>query len=173
MRIVTLLLSLLLLGCAKQPDVATIVSSYQAYSKITQTPHEVSPFIAQLCIEPTQYLLQQDQKKSGPHSRAQVHIYMNPVAKRSYDAGIILYPIGSVIIKEKIDYSGKMTAIGGMVKRFQNFDAKAGDWEYFYAPAGHSPSAGQIQSCVDCHLGAKQTDYVFGNWKPKELNQLQ
>jgi hypothetical protein len=52
-----------------------------------------------------------------------------------------------------------------MVKRSSGYDAKHGDWEYFYFENPAKIESGRISSCVQCHDSAKKQDYVFGTWR--------
>jgi hypothetical protein len=97
---------------------------------------------------------------------------MNEPAAQVFSRGNNVYPVGSVIVKEKriLDFSGKKSAsaengVGGMVKRAASYDPAHGDWEYFYFEDTSNIQAGRIQSCVQCHEGAKDKDYVFGTWR--------
>src|SRR5437763_734321 len=86
------------------------------------------------------------------------------------------YQPGAVIIKEKspdrpihIPEGGVLAfrhGVGGMVKRSPGFDPEHGDWEYFYYEDPKKIETGAITSCVKCHEGAKDKDYVFGAWAP-------
>lgn len=57
--------------------------------------------------------------------------------------------------------SGKIDAIGVMVKRAVNFDKAHGDWEYFYADQWGAFSNGRLTDCIAYHQQAKSPDYVF------------
>jgi hypothetical protein len=84
------------------------------------------------------------------------------------------YPVGSVIVKEKLmssyyDSSTKITTkesggVGGMIKRYPGFNTLSGDWEYFYFEDKSKIVCGKIASCVNCHDSAID-DCVFGTWK--------
>ncbi len=83
--------------------------------------------------------------------------------------------MGSVIVKQKqmmgyLDKDGRQiherdTGVGGMVKRAPGYDPKHGDWEYFYFENTGKIESGRIASCVNCHVSAKDRDYVFGTWR--------
>jgi hypothetical protein len=54
--------------------------------------------------------------------------------------------------------------VGGMIKRGAGYDSAHGDWEYFYFEDARKIESGRISSCVQCHTGAANKDYVFGGW---------
>ena len=64
------------------------------------------------------------------------------------------FPEGAVIVNEKLTEKDGVIGGGGMIKRAAGFDAKNGDWAYFYAEKGGGFSSGHLQNCADCHAGA-------------------
>ena len=74
---------------------------------------------------------------------------------------LALFPAGSVIVKEKVNDNGKVTGVGGMIKRPAGFDPTNGDWEYFYSDPQAGFTMGKIKNCAECHADAKAKDYVF------------
>ncbi len=81
------------------------------------------------------------------------------------------YPLGTIIVKESQNDDMSVHELTAMVKRGNNFNANAGDWEWFMlAPDGKiatdtdgNPMRGADLMggmCVGCH-SAVSTDYVF------------
>lgn len=102
---------------------------------------------------------------------------MNELAAKSFPSSE--YPIGGVIVKEKrVGFfsdpehedelnsygSDQFDGVGGMIKREPGFDPEHGDWEYFYFEDASKITRGKIQSCIECHAMARETDFVFGAW---------
>src|SRR5437667_9992461 len=112
--------------------------------------------------------------KFGPHANTGIVIYMNKLAGEAFSTNASVFPVGSVVVKQKsirgyFDNEGKRirdsdTGVGGMVKRAAGYDPKHGDWEYFYFEDARKIESGRISSCVRCHESAKSKDYVFGTW---------
>ncbi len=162
-----ILFSITSLLWAAEPLVITKDSAatfYREFKRLTTEPRYIAPLTALLCKTPGKELLDKEQAITGPHTRVAVHIYANPPAADSIAANAAEFPVGSVIVKEKLGRDGKSVSdIGGMVKRPKGYDAANGDWEFFfYTPAGEV-TTGKLANCVDCHNGGKR-DHVFSVW---------
>ncbi len=80
------------------------------------------------------------------------------------------FPIGTVIVKQSTSPKG-MNEITAMVKRGNNFNPTAGDWEFFMLmPSGEiaTDANGPLRGanllngmCAGCHTGAAAKDYIF------------
>ena len=172
-----------------QPTCAEVAEDYPRYQQITKQAVQVNPELAMLCVGVSQKQVEAARAKDGPHANTAVLIYMNDPAAATFNAKAKSYPVGSVVVKQKMieayrdehgDYGvhGSPQGVGGMIKRAAGFDPEHGDWEYFYfegevrsvsgaAFAYEKPrqiESGRIASCVGCHAAAKGTDYVFGTW---------
>jgi hypothetical protein len=145
---------------------------------MTTAPVRVSPELAILCVPATREHVDLEIKRSGPHAHTMVRIYMNDLAAETFRASKNDYPVGSIVVKEKIaggymselqspDNTGASNGVGGMIKRPAGYDPDHGDWEYFYADDTAKIESGRIASCVNCHQGAAPTDYVFGTWSDR------
>ena len=109
----------------------------------------------------------------GPHAKCSIKIFMNETAAAAFEKHI-RYPIGSIVVKEKNilglignsnDKSeGSRNGVGGMIKRENGFDTANGNWEYFYFENDAEFEFGKIESCIQCHTKAKNSDYIFGEW---------
>ena len=67
------------------------------------------------------------------------------------------YPIGTIFVKEVQNYG-----IVGMAKRGGSFNAEHQNWEWFYINLeGKILSRNASSLCNNCHLKAKNLDYVF------------
>lgn len=177
-------LTLLLVGCSKPeepallvaavPTVAQIAANFQGYRQITREPAKVSTQATMMCIRP-----HPDPRRfrgtQGPHSESTILIFMNETAADTFTRGGRKYPIGSVIVKQKlpsplIDRSSRVgvmqanLGVGGMVKRPAGYDPEHGDWEYFYFDDPADVTSGRMANCVECHHSVRRTDYVFGTW---------
>jgi hypothetical protein len=93
-----------------------------------------------------------------PQGRLQ--IYGNGLARQAYQQKSAQAPAGAVFVNEKT-VSGKIDAIGVMVRRAAGFDAAHGDWEYFFASQWGDFRSGRLDDCIACHRQAKSPDYVF------------
>jgi hypothetical protein len=81
------------------------------------------------------------------------------------------YPVGTVIVKQSTNTAGTLNEITAMVKRGNDFNPAAGDWEWFMlAPDGTIGKDGTMPMrganlmngmCAGCHAGASAKDLVF------------
>lgn len=103
-----------------------------------------------------------------PHLNTGIHIYVNRLAEDTITEKSKSFPVGGIIVKEKLKLDGfdqAVHGIGGMIKRTPGYDSANGDWEYFYADKTTKFSSGRLKSCIECHTDARATDYVFSVWK--------
>ena len=156
------------------PVIADLATDYRQLQLVTPEPIQVNPEFALLCVGASQAHVDAARKTHGPHAHTSIRIYMDASAAKAFEAGSTPYPVGAVIVKEKLLLSyrtgpgqstpGDRSGVGGMVKRDAGFDPEHGDWEYFYFEDPKQVESGAIASCVDCHASAKAKDHVFGNW---------
>lgn len=118
---------------------------YRDFTRLTGRPHAVDPLTAFACTIPSQA---REKQITGPHYKAYVHLYANPAAMPAVTNRLAAFPIGSVIVKEKLADRGRVSGVGGMIKRAPGYDAANGDWEYFYYGKPGEFSSGRIKSCI-------------------------
>jgi hypothetical protein len=156
-----------------QSAISEIATGFTNYHQITKSTVFVNPELAALCIGVSSERMEKARIKFGPHANAGILIYMNEGAASAFGTNATVFPMGSVIVKQKQifgywDENGKSvngnTGVGGMVKRQAGYDPEHGDWEYFYFEDVKKIESGRISSCVQCHSSAKNKDYVFGTW---------
>ncbi|MCE9610855.1 MAG: cytochrome P460 family protein [Chthoniobacter sp.] len=100
-------------------------------------------------------------KENGPHYNTWVHLYVNESAEQTLARKQHTFPVGAVVVKEKLGDQMQVTGVGGMIKRPPGYDPRNGDWEYFYGDKGGGFTSGHLTNCVDCHANARHKDYVF------------
>ena len=137
---------------------------YRDFTRLTKHPHLVAPLTATLCTTLSHAVVEREKRTTGPHYRTSIHLYANPAAIAAVNGQLPQFPVGSVIVKEKLADAGKVSGVGGMIKREAGYDASNGDWEYFYYGNPGEFSSGRIRSCIECHRAAKSTDYVYSVW---------
>jgi hypothetical protein len=181
-RLVSILLAVVCLslaGCTSShsPKVTDIATNFTNYHQVTAAPVYVNPELAMSCIGASLGQVEEAREKHGPHANTAITIYMNDPAVKTFPARTQPYPVGSVIIKRKSIHGYNMgnssnrvqpaanTGVGGMIKRPPGYDPANGDWEYFYFENPKKIESGRIASCVQCHVSAKGSDYVFGSWQ--------
>lgn len=155
-----------------QPDIAHVAANYKMMQAMTKRPVIVDAGLAALCrgVQPSD--VEAGRKTFGPHWHTAVNIFMNDGAATTFGATGVKYPVGSVIVKQKVAIENstvlpgeRSTAgVGGMIKRPAGYDNANGNWEYFYFNDVNHIEHGRIETCVQCHRGAAGKDYVFGAW---------
>jgi cytochrome P460 len=164
MRTRTAALTLILLwsaqGNAPASAEESIIDVYRSYRLLTPEPIAVSPTIVALCIPPSEELLALERLRTGPHFNGWVKLYANTAAVAGFEAASA-FPVGAVVVKEKLAEGGSVSGVGGMRKREPGYDAPNGDWEYFYSDRSAASVYGRIANCIACHTKAKATDYVY------------
>jgi hypothetical protein len=153
--------------------IAAFAAGYTNLYKVTPRQIYVNPDLASLCVGASKQQVDAARIRFGPHANAAVLIYMNNLAADAFSVHANRFPVGAVIVKRKFAHGYReqdgrrvdgANGVGGMVKRPAGFDPKHGDWEYFYSENASKVESGRISSCVQCHDGAKDKDYVFATW---------
>lgn len=95
-------------------------------------------------------------------------VYANDLAKYELAKENPLFPVGSIIVREKnlaIDSPMPETVIA-MVKREKGFSRETGDWEFFvFSGADLKMQRRETKSdCAACHVKAEKSDWVFRDY---------
>jgi hypothetical protein len=152
----------------------TALRDYRNFHKMTDKPHSVAAALAIQCSLTPDHLAAQ--KRTGPHFGYWVNVYMNDSAKTHFEAkDVTVFPPGSIVVKEKLLSFGEKedvveAAVAGMIKHPPGYDAKAGDWEFFYFEKNgkmERGSTGKFAACADCHHEAGR-DFIFGDFAKPE-----
>lgn len=153
----TLLLGLVL---TQLPPLPAEIKTPEALIPAWTRRHRLQDDIALLC---------RTVKLSGhepPHGGAWAITISNPIAKAALSLpGKRVFPVGSVLIKEKFDRptGGKPALFTGMVKRDRGFAPNVGDWEFFVVKLAKKRfvERGKMESCAGCHQMVANEGYVF------------
>jgi hypothetical protein len=167
-RVLTLLaasMAILFMGAdtpTQKIDADNVATFYRGFARLTKQPRHVVAAVSVLCTAPNATY------NTNPHE-GWIHIYANPAAEKKVAAGPKgPFPVGAVIVKEKVNGEGKVEGVGGMIKRAAGFDAENGDWEYFYSDRTAGFSIGKMTNCINCHAQAKDKDYAISVWASKK-----
>lgn len=165
---------------APQPvNLEQITSDYKSLVKVTDQSHRFSSaYVMLLCRLPTELEQQMAESPHGSPSQDSaeeefghvlLNVYVSAPAESIFrqlgkDQTPDQFPIGTVIVKEKIEEQDmSLDALGIMIKRESGFNPAGGDWEYAYWEAGKlTRDASLLQNCQSCHSRQTQTDSVFG-----------
>ena len=142
-------------------------SFYRNFTRLTKEPRLISPSIGAYCSLETKQAMDARDASFGPHIARALHIYTNPTAGDAISTKASEFPVGAVIVKEKLKLGKRgqyyFSEVGGMIKRAKGYDSANGDWEFFFYTPGGEFSTGKIENCIDCHSGGKR-DHVFSLW---------
>jgi hypothetical protein len=133
-----------------------------AMSRVTAKPYRVVNPGLMMCAPPAFGAQQEVRQK--PHEDHWIHVFVTGGGTNAMATGKGVYPVGTVILKQKLlDAEGKVTEFyTGMRKREAGYNSDCGDWEFFTLDrTGEKVTAqGRIDSCMDCHVNYKWTDFV-------------
>ncbi len=102
------------------------------------------------------------QEGSVPHGPFH-KLYINSILKKALPVSNSIAPLGTIIVKENFDRDQEPMGIYIMAK-VQGFDPAHNDWYWArYNPDGTEATGGKLDSCITCHLGASDNDYLFLN----------
>jgi hypothetical protein len=142
------------------PSHSDRIAGYRSWHKVNAKPINMEPYLRALCAGPQKWNL-----GNNPHDPKFFTVYVNPVGKAAMlSKSVQTFPIGSVIVKEKLPSlkKGAPELLTVMVKRERGFDTKNGDWEYFTADGkAKETSTENVAKCQSCHSGVRSNDYVF------------
>jgi len=121
------------------------------------------------------YNLTPDIIESDAHN-AYIEIYLNEKAKMPYIDILPKFPVGSELYKPLYsDIEGKEFArLVIMVKMYKGYDSKNGDWWYGVSDESGEELyyEGKIPECINCHMLARETDYLFARSVMKKLQGI-
>lgn len=162
-------------GEPDSPRISELAVTYTNLVLMTQEEVFVNPELARLCRGINQEEVEAARTQFGPHANTSIRVFMNPPAADALKSNLIPYPVGSVIVKQKMslgyqrsvgtDVGAGTAGVGGMVKRRPGYDPTHGDWEYFYVEGKGPLESGRLSTCVTCHSSARDRDHVFGTWR--------
>ncbi len=147
-----------------QPGVAddtNSIKNYKAWTCINNRPVHMDPVSAQLCRGPMAHEL------PSVHLNRWVRVYTNKMASKMLVNGTPgTFPVGSVIVKEKLKSttSNQPELLTVMRKREKGFNAACGDWEFsvYGSASGKPESEGRIEACINCHNKSEVwSDHVY------------
>lgn len=100
----------------------------------------------------------------SPHG-AYLKLYLNEKAYMAVKDSKEM-PDGAILVKENYGKDKeKLMAITPMYKK-EGFNPDAGDWFWAkYGAEGEVMASGKVESCIDCHMKVKESDWLFTKGK--------
>jgi hypothetical protein len=153
-----------------------IAARAKTMTRVTDKPLSMDLQVAARCSAP----LPKDFPEDNPHRGHYVHVYVTPGEEKKIRTGEGTYPVGTLIVKEKLpgmfaQHAKDPKAVTAdklplhdaelftvMLKREAGYHPECGDWEFMVVSGDMKQvlARGKLDSCVECHQQYKLTDYV-------------
>lgn len=135
------------------------LAGYRSWRLITPKALEMDPVLASLCA-PTPLI------RGTGHGGHFFRVFVNNKAAEQALKSRNRLPVGSEIVKEKLDANQKVELLTVMLKHSPGYNPKSGDWEFLVADAKGRPmpAPADIANCLSCHESFRAHDYVFGTY---------
>ncbi len=99
---------------------------------------------------------------SSAHGVDQAEIRINSVVETAIAEGASTLPNDAIIVKRNIGGSGEKADSLTVMWKVNGFNPDDGDWFWaIIVPDGEIREAGAIATCLGCHGGARDNDFVF------------
>ncbi len=140
-----------------------VLSFYKTFDRLNDEPIEVSAWLSAVCAPAFghDHDRAREVERAGPHTDALVHLYAHGVDKSTFASPERQFPVGTIVVKEKLTDDFKPDGVGGMRKMPPGYDPEGGDWLYFYSSKSGGFFSGRLENCRSCHLRAKESDFVY------------
>ena len=104
-------------------------------------------------------------KDDGKHATSFGFGYMNEVGRRGFEREPFSFPVGTVIVRERLRRSASFDPdrLVVMIKREKGFNRKANGWEFLTLSGAGTKILNREKNgkCLKCHASAAQNDFVF------------
>jgi len=138
------------------------IRNYRAMFRVNQKPVDM--------VESTKFMCAPPSSVYGPHYDLGVVYYVNEIARQGLKemSGNIIFPLGSIIVKEKQERKTEDSVQIITVMRKVRPDHSEDAWEFkMYdvkkwteIDSSRSASKPANQSCIGCHRRFKDNDYI-------------
>ena len=145
------------------------IKGYRQWTRINPEPVIMEPRVAELCAMSRGPLKERVMEKDNPHKDNFITVYVNETGSKAMYAKKPSFPLGSVIVKEKLlrKDSDSPELLTVMIKHEPGYNPANGDWEYMVTDAaGKVQARGQLENCQACHTMVKNSDYVYRSYVP-------
>jgi hypothetical protein len=136
---------------------------YRKWTKVNPKPVRFQGASPALCVGPNLAQI------ASPHVDKWITVYVNSVGRKEMLKPFPRqFPVGTVIIKEKMPAPSSTTAelLTVMRKRERGYDLEAGDWQYLVldGKAEKVQAEGRLARCRNCHQEVAKQDHIFRNY---------
>lgn len=159
-----------------RPQQVKEIAGYQNWTKVNAVPQLMPKPLAIACViwrAPGGVIVNGE---TNPHREKYLTVYVNDVGQKAMlREKNPKFPVGSVIVKEKLPAKDSQTPelLTVMIKQEKGFNPTNGDWEYMVVDGTGTrlEGRGDLQNCQSCHLANKKTDYIFRTYLPIEAER--
>ena len=141
------------------------IEGYKNWTRVNSVPQLMPVAVSLLCrASPADIAFTGG--ATNPHRDKYFTVFVNDIGRKAMlERKKPKFPVGSVIVKEKLpdEQSRTPELLTVMIKQKKGFNPASGDWEYLVADGTGATieARGKLQNCQTCHLANKKTDYVF------------
>jgi hypothetical protein len=156
----SLVLLLTLLSSNSNSNTKEDFWQYKKWTKVNQTPTRMADFVAIQCAAPNLKIT----STANPHIDKFITVYVNDIGKAAMFSQNPKFPVGSIIVKEKLPTpTANPELMTVMIKQQSGFNPESGDWEYLVLDPVKSSivERGKLERCNSCHLEKKDSDFIF------------
>jgi len=111
-----------------------------------------------------------ESQSSQSHRWVYGAVYMNDLARDAAIQHRTIFPVGAIIVREKLSAvdAPQAEVLAVMIKHEHGFNPAASDWEFLKidGPATTIATREKTGSCQQCHATEKRDDFVFRNYFP-------
>lgn len=158
------------------PVQVTEIAGYQNWTKVNAVPQAMPKALDIACViwrAPGGVIVNGE---TNPHREKYITVYVNDVGQTAMlKEKNPSFPVGSVIVKEKLTAKDSQTPVllTVMIKQKKGYNPTNGDWEYMVVDGTGTKLEGRgtLQNCQSCHLANKKTDYIFRTYLPIEAER--
>jgi hypothetical protein len=153
------------------------IAGYRNWTKVNSVPQLMPERVAADCYLWTAPGGVVVNGETNPHREKYLTVYVNDVGRKAMlKEKNPKFPVGSVIVKEKLPARDSQSPelLTVMIKQTKGFNPMNGDWEYMVVDGTGTKMEGRgnLQNCQACHLANKKTDYIFRTYLSAESARL-
>jgi hypothetical protein len=150
------------------------IEGYKNWTKVNPVPQLMPGRVALACflwITSAGVIIDGE---TNPHRDKYLTVYVNDLGRKAMlTEKSPVFPVGSVIVKEKLPAqdSPEPELLTVMIKQRKGYNPPSGDWEYMAVNGTGTEvqGRGHLKHCQSCHLDHKKTDYIFRTYLPPEV----
>jgi hypothetical protein len=157
-----------------RPGTVKEIEGYRNWTKVNEVPQLMPQRVAAACAMAVAPGGADINGLTNPHRNKFFTVYVNDIGREAMvNQKNPKFPIGSVIVKEKLAAKESQTPelLTVMIKQKEGFNQASGDWEYAVMDGTGTrlEGRGNLQNCQSCHLAKQGSDYVFRTYLSNDV----